>query len=224
MNFLYTVFCIKLLLVIHFMNTPKFVWPLNIYMFYSFLTILHTMMNIPIHWLSIHISHYFHKIDFWKWNFFHSFGKYCYLFFLSHTVSPVYSQNSVLNCSFIHHHTNSDYYHSVNHRSFDKKRNILGFCLLTETWHSVPMPSHPSLTRMNPAEGNAGRPWASHFLLYCTLPSTPPLLQAEAREWASPLSFGMSFPSSCPSHLWTEYRFPGVLFLSSQKLPMSIPN
>ena len=115
MNFLYTVFCIKLLLVIHFMNTPKFVWPLNIYMFYSFLTILHSMMNIPIHWFSIHISHYFHKIDFWKWNFFHSFGKYSYLFFLSHTVSPVYSQNSVLNCSFIHHHTNSDYYHSVNH-------------------------------------------------------------------------------------------------------------
>lgn len=98
-------------------------------------------------------------------------------FFLSHTVSPVYSQNSVLNCPFIHHHTNADYYHSVNHCSFDKKRNILGFCLLTETWHSVPKPSHPSLTQMNPAEWNAERPWASHLLLLCTLriyPGPPP--------------------------------------------------
>ena len=199
MNFLYTVFCIKLLLVIHFMNTPKFVWPLNIYMFYSFLTILHSMMNIPIHWFSIHISHYFHKIDFWKWNFFHSFGKYSYLFFLSHTVSPVYSQNSVLNCSFIHHHTNSDYYHAVNHCSFDKKRNMLGFCLLMETWHSVPMPSHPSLTRMNPAEGNAGRPQASHFLLYCTLPSTcPSSRQRPENEQAHYLS---KCPFPLPAHL-----------------------
>ena len=100
-----------------------------------------------------------------------------FFFFLSHTVSPVYSQNSVLNCSFIHHHTNADYYHSVNHCSFDKKQNILGFCLLRETWHLVPKPSHPSLTRMNPAEWNAERPWASHFLLHCTLqiyPTPPP--------------------------------------------------
>lgn len=57
-----------------------------------------------------------------------------------------------------------------------------------------------------------------------TAPSqpTPPLLQAEGREWVRPLSFRMFLPSSCPSHIWTEYRFPGFLFLSSQKLPMSI--
>lgn len=49
--------------------------------------------------------------------------------------------------------------------------------------------------------------------------SPPPhlLLQAEGREW-NLLSLWTFLPSSCPSHIWTEYKSPGFLFPSPRKV------
>lgn len=166
---------------------------------------------MSIHSTFVCISGYFLRIDVQKWNFLNTLGKYWQMFawkgftkllpalcrelFISpqphqHRMSPP-CQSLLIGCE-------PERLRQVRNCTNMVLRWLRLLSLRSHGWHG--RWECWEITALLPAPCNP-----------------PPLLQAEGREW-NPLSRWMFLPSSCPSHIWTEYKSPGFLFLSPQKV------